>query len=171
MKKIIKNVRLNGSITDITVENGIISAIGKTQEAGVDFGGAKIYPGLIDVHAHGCIGKEANEGELAEMARYLLAHGTTTWYPTTSTVSAEAIIAACHANTEIEGGANIPGFHLEGPFINTNYKGAQNGIYVIPPSLELFEKCGGIEKVKKITKDRLAFKYTYLSKYFYPKYI
>ena len=151
MVKIIKNVNLNGSLTDITIKDGIIADIGKTDEEGVDFGGAKIYPGLIDVHSHGCIGMEANGGELEKMAKYLLQHGTTTWYPTTSTVSAAEIASACHCNIEIEGGASIPGFHLEGPFINPDYKGAQNGEYVIPPSMELFEMCGGIEKVKKIT--------------------
>jgi len=151
MKRVIKNVRLYGNLTDITVENGKISEIGKTEEAGTDFKGAKIYPGLIDVHSHGCMGMEANDADLEMMARYMLQHGTTTWYPSTSTVSASDIVKACHANTEISGGANIPGFHLEGPFINPDYKGAQNGKYVIAPSLELFERCGGIDKVKKIT--------------------
>lgn len=36
--KIIKNVNLNGTATDITVENGKIASIGKTDKAGIDFG-------------------------------------------------------------------------------------------------------------------------------------
>ena len=148
MKKIIKNVSLYGSVTDITVEDGKIAAIGQTDENGVDFSGCRIYPGLIDTHSHGCIGRDTMDADLHEMASYYLEHGTTTWYPTTMTMGEEDIIRACHAETEFSDGANIPGFHMEGPFINALYKGAQNEKYVIAPSLELFKKAG---RVKKIT--------------------
>ena len=148
--KAIKNVRLNGTLTDITVLDGKIAAIGKTDLAGVDFGGAKIYPGLIDTHCHGAINIDANDASLGEVARYLLRNGTTTWYPTTTTVSAETIINACSSQTHFEDGANIPGFHLEGPFINSDYKGAQNEKHVIPPTMDIIKKCGA-DKVKKIT--------------------
>ena len=147
MKKYIKNVRLNGSLTDIAVENGKISAIGKTDESGVDFGGCKIYPGLIDTHSHGCVGYDTMDGYLEEMADFQLKNGTTTWYPTTMTMSEEEIIAATSRNIDLGHGANIPGFHMEGPFINKKYKGAQNESYVIPPSIELFKKCKNIKTV------------------------
>ena len=148
MKKIIKNVTLYGELTDITVVDGRIAAIGKTEEEGVDFSGCKIYPGLIDTHSHGCIGKDTMDADLGEMARYYLKKGTTTWYPTTMTMGRDDMIRACHAKTEFEGGANIPGFHLEGPFINSSYKGAQNEKYVILPDLDLLNEAG---RVKKIT--------------------
>lgn len=146
--KLIKNVRLRGETVDIAVEEGKITGIGKIAGDGVDFGGNKIYPGLIDTHSHGCIGEDTCDGELAEMARFYLANGTTTWYPTTMTVGFDTLVNACHANTHIEGGANIPGFHLEGPFINVKLKGAQNEKHIIPPTHELIKKC---EYAKKIT--------------------
>ena len=139
--KLIKNVNLYGEIVDIAVEDGKITEIGKIEGEGTDFGGAKIYSGLIDTHSHGCIGRDTCEGDLCEMAKHYLKNGTTTWYPTTMTVSEEEIIAATEAKTNIEGGANIPGFHLEGPFINVALKGAQNEKYVIAPTLELVKKC------------------------------
>ena len=77
--KIIKNVSLCGTLTDIAVEDGKIAKIGKCEEEGVDFGGARIFPGLIDVHSHGCIGCtfEWLRGEIratpAEHARYQFA--------------------------------------------------------------------------------------------------
>ena len=145
--KIIKNVNLNGSITDITVENGKIAAIGKTELAGTDFGGAKIFPGLIDIHNHGCIGYDTMEGRLPEMADWQLKNGTTTWYPTTMTMSEEDIIAATSADIDFGHGANIPGFHMEGPFINKKYKGAQNEKYILAPTMELFRKCKNIKQV------------------------
>ena len=146
--KLIKNVCLHGEVVDIAVEDGKIIEIGKLSGEGEDFGGAKIYPGLIDTHSHGCIGHDTGEADLHEMARHYLKNGTTTWYPTTMTVSEEEIVAATHARTDFPDGANIPGFHLEGPFINVQLKGAQNEKYVIPPTMELVKKC---DKVKKIS--------------------
>ncbi len=147
MKKIIKNVRLYGECTDITVENGKITQIGKVDGKGVDFGNNKIYPGLIDTHSHGCIGFDTMEGHLGEMADWQLASGVTTWYPTTMTMSEEDIIKATSVDIDLGHGANIPGFHMEGPFINKKYKGAQNEAYILPPSMELFNKCKNIKKV------------------------
>ncbi len=148
--KIIKNVRHGDGIVDIAVEDGRIAGIGKFSGEGIDFSGNKIYPGLIDTHSHGCMGYETSDGIQAEldfMARYYLANGTTTWYPTTMTVSREQIIRACRANINIEGGANIPGFHMEGPFINEKYRGAQNPKYILTPSMELFNECATIKKI------------------------
>ena len=143
----IKNVELYGTITDITVDGGKIVAIGKSDIDGIDFGGNKIYPGLIDIHSHGCIGYDTMEGHLDEMAKWQLSRGITTWYPTTMTMSEADIIAATEENTDIEDGASIPGFHMEGPFINKKYKGAQNEEYIIPPTMELFNKCKNVKRV------------------------
>ena len=145
--KAIKNVNLYGEITDITVDGGKITAIGKTDADGVDFGGARIFPGLIDVHSHGCIGLDTMDGELLEMAKWQLSEGVTTWYPTTMTMSAEDIIKATEANLSFGEGANGPGFHLEGPFINMKYKGAQNPEYIVPPSLEMLKKCKNVKRI------------------------
>ena len=140
-RTVLKNLTLDGVVTDIVIADGKIEKIGKTDEVGVDFGGAEVYPGLIDTHSHGCIGKDTMRGELQKMADYQLANGTTTWYPTTMTMSEEDIIAATSVDIDLPHGANIPGFHLEGPFINVKYKGAQNEKYVIAPTLELVKKC------------------------------
>lgn len=145
--KIIKNVRLYGKITDIGIENGKIAEIGENLGNGQDFGGAKIYPGLIDIHSHGCVGCDTMDSELGEMADWELLHGVTTWYPTTMTMSEEDIIKATKRDINLGHGANIPGFHMEGPFINKKYKGAQNEAFILPPSMELFNKCENIKKV------------------------
>ena len=145
--KYIKNVRLHGECIDVGIENAKIAFIGKTDESGVDFCGAKIYPGLIDVHSHGAIGKDTMERDLEAMADWYLEKGTTTWYPTTMTMSEEDIIAATSVNINLGHGANIPGFHMEGPFINKKYKGAQNEAYIKAPSMELFNKCKNIKTV------------------------
>ena len=145
--KIIKNVSLNGELTDISVENGKIIAIGKTDKDGVDFGGNKIYPGLIDIHIHGCIGHDTMEGGLEEMSDWLLSEGTTAWYPTTMSMSEEDIIKATSQKIDFGHGASIMGFHMEGPFINKKYKGAMNEKYIIEPSEELFNKCKNVKRI------------------------
>ena len=145
--KIIKNVRLFGTLTDITVDNGVIKSIGKTDLSGTDFGGNKIYPGLIDIHSHGCIGYDTMEGGLEDMSRWLLSRGTTSWYPTTMTMSREDIISATRIDISKIGGASVLGFHMEGPFINPEYKGAQNGEFITPPDLSLLSECENIKIV------------------------
>ncbi len=144
----LKNVILRGDLTDIVVEDGIIKSIGKTNSEGVEFGGLKIFPGLIDTHSHGCMGEDTMDVGLEGMARWELSHGTTTWYPTTMTMSVDDIVAATEVQTEFEDGANIPGFHMEGPFINPKFKGAQDERHVLAPSMEIFNKC---KKIKKVT--------------------
>lgn len=144
--KAIKNVILKGKLTDITVDCGKIVKIGKTDLPGIDFEGKKIYPGLIDIHIHGCIGYDTMEGNLSEMSEWLLSKGTTTWYPTTMSMSEVDIINATTQSIE-QKGANIPGFHMEGPFINKKYKGAMNEKFIIPPSQELFAKCKNAKRI------------------------
>lgn len=148
MKTVLKNVMLKGTVTDLIIENGIISCTEKTDLPGTDMGGLKAYPGLIDIHSHGAVGVDVMDGRLEAVAKYQLSHGITTYYPTTLTVSEEDIIAATEQKTDFEDGANIPGFHIEGPFINTERKGAQNEKYIVPPSLEVYNR---YKRVKLIT--------------------
>ena len=138
--KVLKNVKLYGELTDISVENGKIAAIGKTDIDGTDFGGNEIYPGLIDTHSHGCIGLDASDKDvdLARMADYELENGVSTWYPTTATADAEILKSVTSMNLDVGHGANMSGFHMEGPFININYKGGQNAEFVQSISADFF---------------------------------
>ena len=52
-EKILKNVAIDGHITDLVAENGKIKSIGKTDKAGTDMGGYDLFPGLFDTHSHG----------------------------------------------------------------------------------------------------------------------
>lgn len=75
---------------------------------------------------------------LPELARAYRAAGVTTWYPTTMTESDAHIRAALSQHTGVPGGACIPGFHLEGPYINPQYKGAQRAEDIRDPDPETF---------------------------------
>ena len=116
----VKNVNLFGEIVDIGIEDGKFAFIGKTDEEGRDFGGAKILPGLVDMHSHGVKGKDADDAELEMMARFYLENGTTTWYPTTTTVSFESIINSCKSKTDLRSALTFPVFTLKGRLSTKN---------------------------------------------------
>mgnify|MGYP004515514157 FL=1 len=146
MRMLIKNAVLNGKTSDILIKNGKIEKIGKISGDGFDAGGLEIMPGLVDIHAHGFMGADTMDGDLKTISHALADCGTTTWYPTTMTESDERIMCACNADTNT-GGANILGFHMEGPYISKKYKGAQNEKYIKLPSLEHFKKFKNIKLV------------------------
>lgn len=140
--KFLKNAKLFGKITDIGIEDGKIAFIGKADSDGLDLGGLSVYPGLIDVHAHGCIGYDVmDKSELDAMASFLLSRGTTTWYPTTMTMPYGDIVRAAAKTTANKNCASIPGVHLEGPFINEKFKGAQNPEHILKPVASLLDDC------------------------------
>ena len=147
--KYLKNVNLYGNICDIGIENGKIEFIGKTSEEGEDFSSLKIYPALIDIHSHGCIGFDTmdKEDNLQKMSNFQLQNGVCAWYPTTMTMAKEDIIAATEKNIDFKEGATVIGFHMEGPFINPKYKGAQNANYIFKPDLSLLKQCKNVKMV------------------------
>lgn len=145
---ILKNCLVDGNITDITVENGKITEVAKTDRDGEDMGGMRVYPGLVDIHTHGMIGYDTMDGDkLSEMSEYLLKNGITSWLPTTMTVAFDDIARVVNA-TIPQKGANILGFHMEGPYISPKHKGAQNEKYIKNPSVEEFSK---LKNVKMVT--------------------
>ncbi|GGL98356.1 N-acetylglucosamine-6-phosphate deacetylase [Deinococcus aerophilus] len=91
-----------------------------------------ILPGFIDAHVHGGGGADTMDGAAAvrRVARFHALHGTTTLLPTTITHPWDAVIGALRGVREImdegvPGGADVPGAHLEGPFISPGRLGAQ----------------------------------------------
>ncbi len=150
--KYIKNVRLCAKRVNIGVENGKIAAILPVSESdselpGEDFGAAKIYPGLIDIHSHGAMSRDTMDGEIAYLAKYMLENGITTWYPTTMTMSDEDIRRATDTPLPTEG-ASVPGYHLEGPFISAKRCGAQDPEHVKTPDSGWLS---GIKNVSLVT--------------------
>lgn len=145
---IFKNLYLNDRLVDIETENGKIKFIGKSQKQGIDMKSLKVFPGLIDIHTHGCFGMEAIDGNIEFIAKKLAEKGTTSFLPTTATVSIETICNATNTPIKNIGGANVLGFHLEGPYISEKYKGAQDEKYIRKPNIDEFKN---IKNIKMIT--------------------
>lgn len=145
---IISNANIGGELKSIVIEGGKIAKITDTLiQNGIDAKGKRVIPGLIDVHTHGCIGYDTMDADFEPMCRYYAEHGTTSFLPTTMTMSYDSLMAVCSAETDFSG-ANILGFHFEGPYINKKYKGAQNEKYIKKPDINEFKS---FKNVKMIT--------------------
>ena len=146
---VIKNARVNGKLNNILIENGKITLVTEDSLSGetIDAGGYDVIPGLIDVHTHGIMGYDTMDADFKPLCRYYAVFGTTSFLPTTMTMGIEDLKRATEAKTDFDG-ANILGFHLEGPYISKKYKGAQNEKYIRTPDAEEF---GSFKNVSMIT--------------------
>jgi len=108
-----------------------------------DAGGLHLVPGFVDLHVHGGGGADVmdaaeDEGAIGQIARFHAAHGTTSWLATTMTAPrrelARAVEGAARAMERgaADGGAEMLGLHLEGPFLNPRRCGAQNPAAIRP---------------------------------------
>ena len=162
--KLLKNVSL--ILPHKTIENGAILFSDKIEKIysvpptdledieTIDGDGGYLSPGFIDIHIHGAGGSdtmEANREALENISRTIVKYGVTSFLPTTMTMD-EPEIKKALANVKRmkrEGlkGAKPVGVHMEGPFINKKYKGAQNDENIEAPYLELIEEYIDIIKI------------------------
>ena len=157
---------------DIEIEDGKILRVGKDlprkeEDLAVDCAGSyTVVPGFVDVPIHGCAGADtcdATREALEAMAAFLLAHGVTSFCPTTMTTSRETIQAALLVAKDMmdhpmEGGARVVGVNMEGPFIAKERKGAQKEEDIVPPDFPLFqrfyEESGGIVRLVDVAPEQ-----------------
>ncbi|MGL4874565.1 MAG: N-acetylglucosamine-6-phosphate deacetylase [Clostridium sp.] len=134
----------------VLIENGKIKEINPTNvttDIVIDAEGMYLSPGFIDVHIHGAGGHDTMDGTtfaINEIAKTICKFGTTSFTPTTMTVSVADIkkSMACIKELKLNGtdGANVLGAHLEGPFISPNAIGAQNPNFLQVPSIETYKE-------------------------------
>ncbi len=122
----------------------------KPESAFKEYGDLHVIPGFIDLHVHGfstgSFWYEKSEDSLNRMAKSMIQAGVTTFLGTTGTdavdVIKESLVEAKSAvkNWRPEMGSRILGVHLEGPFINKEFKGMQREEYCIDPDLKITEE-------------------------------
>lgn len=151
------NIYISGSKIN-KLEKGRIPEIPSGSEI-IDLNGKLVTPGFIDIHMHGAGGYDVMDGtqeSIEQIASILARHGTTTFLPTTVTMPAESISRSISVIGECinsKKSLNILGIHLEGPFINKEKKGAQNGDYILPPDISTYESIvgNGQDIIRRVT--------------------
>ena len=147
----------------LLIENGIIKEINPSEtndSNSIDCNGLYVSPGFVDVHIHGAGGHDTMDGTfeaINEISKTICKYGTTSFTPTTMTMSANDILKSMTSikKAKLEGtdGAIVLGAHLEGPFISPSAIGAQNPNFLIAPSFENFKSMTGdaMDSVVSIT--------------------
>ena len=136
----------------LLVEEGHITAIGAANATPpayqaatrvLDGEGGYAVAGFIDIHVHGGASGDfmtAQEEELHTITRFHMEHGTTTMLATTVTASRDELTEVIDTVAEYQRKpmpyAQLIGVHLEGPFVNPQWKGAQNENFMVTPQLE-----------------------------------
>lgn len=156
MGTLLRNARLvleNGILEGwLLVEKGKIQSFGPGEPSPgkhqvLDMGGHFLSPGFVELHTHGAGGADFMDGtpeafETASMTH--LTHGTTTLVPTTLAAEKEEILKSIlgfrAAREAMKGrGPNMPGLHMEGPYLNRDYCGAIDPKYIRNPEPEEYE--------------------------------
>ena len=122
----------------------------------IDAKGRYVSPGFIDIHIHGSGGydtMDASVKALRTIGTTIAANGVTAYLPTTMTMDTTSIYKALNAVREAMSletkGAKILGVHMEGPFINEKYKGAQKADNIIKPNYDIIKDY--LDIIKMIT--------------------
>jgi len=109
-----------------------------------DYGDLIIGPGLIEMHAHGCRGVDANTNTEAclDFANFVGQRGTTTLLPTINRKISCVLDAMKIQERDGYKGASMPFIHMEGPFTTPkNIEGYETAdTHLLPPSIEKFEE-------------------------------
>ncbi len=136
---------------DLQVEDGIVT------EVGLAAGGSGLIavPGFVDVHFHGHAGLEFADCTIEdhrELARKITATGVTAYQPTLWTMASEEIVGALGRHPgEVEAGARVLGFHLEGPFLSPQRAGAHQPDLLLQPSPEIAKRYLAAGPVDQVT--------------------
>jgi len=166
MKKAIINgkVILENGIEEVTIIfEETVEKIGKDLNVSgceiIDAKGQFVSPGFIDIHFHGSLGADVMDGKkesLEVISNAALNNGVTRFLATTMTMSKLDITKSFDAVKEYmgtESGSKIAGIHVEGPFINKSYKGAQAEKYIVSPEMSLVENHLDIIKLMTVAPE------------------
>ncbi len=131
--------------------SGYSGSIVRGGAAELDVTGKYVIPGLVDIHTHGALGKDASDGEpggMEIMSRFYASRGITSWCPATMTLPEQELTAAIkeirifadRQDHLEELHASCLGVHLEGPFLSLEKRGAQAAEHLKKPDLDMLKR-------------------------------
>jgi len=123
----------------------------------LDASGLLLVPGFIELQLNGAFGHDftSDPSSIWPVAKKLPRFGVTTFLPTIITSPLETIAAAQKAvagsAVDAAGGAVPLGLHLEGPFLNSEKKGAHDAAYLRRPDLAAIDGWSPEQGVRLVT--------------------
>ncbi len=136
--------------TDVHIADGVIARIGPGIEAPgadeIDCAACIVAPGYVDLHIHGAAGvlcESGDTGAIRRISEILPRYGVTAFLPTLAALPPQRLRTAVAAIAAVQGGepgARILGIHLEGPFLNPTFAGAQRSDWMRAPALAELEE-------------------------------
>ena len=130
-------------VADLAVINGCVKELRPSGtrhnfEKYIDCTGLYVGPGLVDIHVHGGNGHDFTSDDPAAItagAEYHLRHGTTSLTPSCLSIPFAQVDRAITATREASKycKANILGYHIEGVYLDMDYRGGHLARYVHPP--------------------------------------
>ncbi|MDQ1625120.1 MAG: N-acetylglucosamine-6-phosphate deacetylase [Actinomycetota bacterium] len=140
--RVLANARVNvedGRVVDVAA--GTVA-----DDADIRLPSGVLVPGLIDLQVNGYYGADFADAipeQWGEITRRLPATGVTALAPTFISAPVEDTVDALRRTAELvaalNGGAEVLGVHLEGPFLSELRKGAHNASYLRDPEPEAVE--------------------------------
>ncbi len=166
--KAIVNARLVLSdeieVGSILVSDGVIRQVGDFEPPPgaevFDAGRRYVAPGLIDIHVHGGGGHSLmtdDPREAEAYARWVTQHGVTSFLVSTAAPDQERLARRLEALAGVvgptHGGAQVLGFHLEGPFLNPVRRGAFDPAWLRPPDARAYRELAAAARchVRQVT--------------------
>ncbi|WP_297569271.1 N-acetylglucosamine-6-phosphate deacetylase [uncultured Anaerovibrio sp.] len=137
-----------------TIDRGAMEEI-------IDADGKYVSPGFVNIHIHGCVGRDTMDCELKalkDMADFQASNGVTSFLPTTMTYDLPRIYKALDIIPEAQkydNGARILGINMEGPFISAKYKGAQAEENICEADFALIDKYKNLIKLITVAPETL----------------
>ena len=140
------------------MEDGIIQGIAKENlwedkdALLIDCSPYTVFPGLIDIHIHGAMGRDFVEGsqEVIDAVSYdVIKNGVTAYVASLTVVSHKKMLEILQSLEQAispRDGARYLGIHAEGPYISKEFKALMNELYIREPNLIEFEEM--VEKAR-----------------------
>lgn len=142
----------------VGIHEGVIQSVVPYQDAlrstvgrFIDAAGETVVPGFVDLQVNGGLGHNvmlADRDQRREIYRFFLRRGTTTLLPTVVTAGPDTLreaLGSLAEDVELSGRTDpvafdrpeIPGIHLEGPFLHPERRGAHPIEHLRQPDLDL----------------------------------
>lgn len=148
--------------TTLKIEAGKIASIGEKLTDFIELKDNQILvPGFVDKHIHGANNSDSmypTKKDILNISKSIASEGVTSYLATTMTQSIPNINAALsniadYIEANESEGAEVLGIHLEGPFINKIFKGAQPEEYIIDCDVAQFKEFEAASRnnIKQVT--------------------